>query len=213
MPDALLKPELIYIVDDDEVHRSSLRRILQLNGYSVQDFDSAEAFFATPRLRRPAVLLLDMRMPEKSGLAIQSHLSELQENIPIIFLSGQSFPQEIIASLKGGAFDFILKPFEIDALLASIKKALELDHSRHNELNEQSDLAQKFNSLTNREKEVYALINEGLLNIEIAEKLAITPRTVKAHKSQIMSKMSADSPQALLKMWIDFHSNPKLNGG
>lgn len=206
MPNTIRRSDLIYIVDDDDLHRSSLRRILQIYGFTIQEFDSADSFFATSRSSGPAVLILDMRMPEKTGLMVQRQLSDLKEDIPIIFLSGQSFPQEIISSLKGGAFDFILKPFEIDTLLESIHRALENQYSRQSNLNEKLDLAKKFDSLSSREKEVYTLINDGLLNIEIAEKLFITPRTVKAHKSQIMSKMNANSPQDLLKMWIDFHS-------
>jgi FixJ family two-component response regulator len=146
-----------------------------------------------------------MKMPNKNGLYVQQKLQERSIEIPVIFLSGQSFPNEIIASMKNGAFDFLLKPFDVDALLTAVSNALSFNLIQHELSEDKSQTLKDFEALTKREKEVYALINSGLPSIDIAAQLDISPRTIKAHKAQIMEKMNADSPQDLLKKWLSIH--------
>lgn len=195
----------IYIVDDDEHHRISLKKLLVDYKFNVFDFDSASQFLDQSELVRPAALLLDMRMPLMSGLDLQKSLAEKNIKLPIIFLSGQSFHNEIIDSFRLGAFDFILKPFDCDELIEKITKAIDCDNNHEISTTNKDKIKDLFNKLTNREVEIYKLINEGLMNTEIAETLCITARTVKFHKSQIMQKMNSKTSQDLLKKWIEIH--------
>lgn len=195
----------IYIVDDDDLHRTSLKKLLTLSGNMVVDFESADQFLSISQVNHPCVLILDMRMPDKSGIDLQVELAKSNIKLPIIFLSGQSHTEEVIASFKNGAFDFLLKPFDTNNLLSSIQKALEVDIQQMSSNQQKDQLMIDFNSLTEREKEVYELLNQGFMNTEIAAKLNITPRTIKAHKAQIMGKMHANSVQDLLKKWLEIH--------
>ena len=197
----------ILVIDDDDLHRGSLKRLLTSEGYFVLDFASADEFLNgnISATHSPAALILDMKMPDKNGLYVQQKLKERGIEIPIIFLSGQSFPNEIISSFKNGAFDFLLKPFDVDELLTAISNALNFHLIQHEFHENKSQTLKDFEALTKREKEVYALINSGLPSIDIAARLDISPRTIKAHKAQIMEKMNADSPQDLLKKWITIH--------
>ena len=197
--------ESIYIVDDDDHHRQSLKKLLSLSGYIVYDFDSADSFLDFKNISHPCALLLDMRMPEKNGVYLQKKLIESKNQMPIIFVSGQSFAEEIIESMKNGAFDFVLKPFSCDTLLSTIARALELDSNNQASNKQLHEVTRAFNNLTEREKEVYYHLNQGFPSITIAKKLNITPRTVKAHKAQVMCKMDADSLQSLLKKWLLIH--------
>lgn len=191
----------IYIVDDDESHLYSLKKLLTSHQYSVFGFNSADSFFSHAQISHPCVLLLDMRMPDKNGLYVQRRLLELDMRLPIIFLSGQSYPEEIIQSFKSGIYDFVTKPFDCDALLSVINEAIQFDIGMQASTEARAHAEDAFNTLTDREKEICQLLNEGLRNIEIAEKLNITPRTVKAHKSQIMGKMNSENIHDLMKKW------------
>lgn len=195
----------IYMVDDDNLHRGALKKLFVTSGYSVRDFEFADEFLALKEISHPCTLILDMRMPVKNGLEVQAELAQSNKQMPVIFLSGQSYTEEVIASFKNGAFDFILKPFDSDALLSSVSKALDLDKQSQMSNTHKQEVRKFFSELTDREREVYELLNQGLLNTEIAEILTISPRTVKAHKAQIMGKMHSDSPQDLLIKWQQVH--------
>jgi FixJ family two-component response regulator len=189
----------IYIIDDDASMRSSLSRMLDSYGYSSEAHESAEDFLEQSIPVSPAAVLLDMRMPTMTGIELQMKLNNMGRQTPIIFISGESMPHEIVTSMKQGAIDFLLKPFNLDDLLKSIGSAIEADKLIFESLTQSLSVKQKFDSLTPREKEVFALLVEGLMNKDIAVQLGTTDATIKVHKSRVMDKMKADSLQELVR--------------
>ncbi len=195
----------IYLIDDDDAIRRSLSRMLADVGYDVFDYNSATAFLSNSRAVSPAVILLDMQMPDFSGLELLDCLEKNGSTTPIIFLSGQSHPQQIVKSLKKGALDFLFKPFNLEELLNAIQAALEYDRKQFKRILNASEIKQNFLSLTPREKEVFALLVSGLMNKEIAQQLGTTDATIKVHKARVMEKMRAGSVQDLVRFHIEIN--------
>ncbi len=193
----------IYLIDDDNSMRDSLARMLRDVGYTVQDFESATSFLQNSLPVAPAVIILDMQMPDVSGLDLMGRLEKLGRKTPIVFLSGQSHPQQIVKGLKKGALDFLFKPFNIDELLQAIDQALDYDQKQLKRNLKDGEIKRNFNTLTPREKEVCTLLVEGLMNKEIAERLGTTDATIKVHKARVMDKMQAHSLQDLVKFYLE----------
>ena len=193
----------IYLIDDDNSMRDSLARMLRDVGYTVQDFESATSFLQNSLPVAPAVIVLDMQMPDVNGLDLMERLEKLGRKSPIVFLSGQSHPQQIVKGLKKGALDFLFKPFNIDELLQAIDQALDYDQKQLKRNLKDGEIKRNFSSLTPREKEVCALLVEGLMNKEIAERLGTTDATIKVHKARVMEKMQANSVQDLVKFYLE----------
>ncbi len=193
----------IYLIDDDNSMRDSLARMLRDVGYTVQDFESATSFLQNSLPVAPAVIVLDMQMPDVNGLDLMERLEKLGRKSPIVFLSGQSHPQQIVKGLKKGALDFLFKPFNIDELLRAIDQALEYDQKQLKRNLKDGEIKRNFNTLTPREKEVCTLLVEGLMNKEIAERLGTTDATIKVHKARVMEKMQAHSLQDLVKFYLE----------
>lgn len=193
----------VYLVDDDESMRSSLGRMLRDLGYKVHDFASAKAFIENSVPIAPAVILLDMQMPEMTGLDLQQELVKMGRKTPIVFVSGQSHPQQIVKGLKTGALDFLLKPFNLEDLLHSVAEAIEFDRRQLKRISNDVEVKRYFSTLTPREREVCHLLVQGLLNKDIAVQLGTTDATIKVHKARVMEKMRADSLQALVKTYLE----------
>ena len=193
----------IYLIDDDNSMRDSLARMLRDVGYTVQDFESATSFLQNSLPVAPAVIVLDMQMPDLNGLDLMERLEKLGRKTPIVFLSGQSHPQQIVKGLKKGALDFLFKPFNIDELLQAIDQALDYDQKQLKRNLKDGEIKRNFNTLTPREKEVCTLLVEGLMNKEIAERLGTTDATIKVHKARVMEKMQAHSLQDLVKFYLE----------
>lgn len=193
----------IYLIDDDNSMRDSLARMLRDVGYTVQDFESATSFLQNSLPVAPAVIVLDMQMPDVNGLDLMERLEKLGRKSPIVFLSGQSHPQQIVKGLKKGALDFLFKPFNIDELLRAIDQALDYDQKQLKRNLKDGEIKRNFNTLTPREKEVCILLVEGLMNKEIAERLGTTDATIKVHKARVMEKMQAHSLQDLVKFYLE----------
>ena len=193
----------IYLIDDDNSMRDSLARMLRDVGYTVQDFESATSFLQNSLPVAPAVIVLDMQMPDVNGLDLMEQLEKLGRKSPIVFLSGQSHPQQIVKGLKKGALDFLFKPFNIDELLQAIDQALDYDQKQLKRNLKDGEIKRNFSSLTPREKEVCTLLVEGLMNKEIAERLGTTDATIKVHKARVMEKMQAHSLQDLVKFYLE----------
>jgi FixJ family two-component response regulator len=130
-------------------------------------------------------------------------LEKLGRKTPIVFLSGQSHPQQIVKGLKKGALDFLFKPFNIEELLQAIDQAIEYDQKQLKRHLKESEIKRNYNSLTPREREVCGLLVEGLMNKEIAERLGTTDATIKVHKARVMEKMQANSLQELVKFYLE----------
>lgn len=193
----------VYLIDDDNSMRDSLARMLRDVGYVIQDFESATAFLQNSLPVAPAMILLDMQMPDVGGLELMEGLEKIGRKTPIVFLSGQSHPQEIVKGLKKGALDFLFKPFNIEELLQAIDQAIEFDQRQLKKNLKEGEIKRNFSSLTPREKEVCGLLVEGLMNKEIAERLGTTDATIKAHKARVMEKMQASSLQELVKFYLE----------
>lgn len=195
----------IYLIDDDDAIRRSLSRMLADVGYDVFDYSSATSFLSNSRVVSPAVILLDMQMPDLSGLELLDCLEKNGSTTPIIFLSGQSHPQQIVKGLKKGALDFLFKPFNLEELLNAIQTALEYDRKQFKRILKTSEIKQNFLLLTPREKEVFFLLVSGLMNKEIAQQLGTTDATIKVHKARVMEKMRAASVQDLVRFHLEMN--------
>jgi len=193
----------IYLIDDDESMRVSLSRMLRELGYLVDDYASARIFIEQSTPVSPAVILLDMQMPDMTGLDLQDKLLQLGRKTPIIFVSGQSHPHQIVQGLKKGAVDFLFKPFNLEELLKAVADAIELDSRQLKRVSLDVETTRNYESLTPREREVCAWLVKGLLNKDIAVKLGTTDATIKVHKSRVMEKMCVDSVQTLVKKYLE----------
>jgi FixJ family two-component response regulator len=188
----------IYLIDDDLSMLNSLQRMLEDVGYDVKAFNSAQSFLNEAIPLSPAVILLDMQMPVVRGLELQESLKRLGWTTPIIFISGQSQPIEIVQSLKRGAIDFLLKPFNLEALLSAISVAIEFDKKQLIRTTQEVKIMKCYESLTPREKEVCHWLLRGLRNKDIAIKLGTTDATIKVHKSRVLEKMRVTTVPQLI---------------
>ena len=193
----------VYLIDDDESMRLSLTRMLRELGYLVEDYASAQVFLENSVPVSPAVILLDMQMPDMTGLDLQEALLKLGRKTPIIFVSGQSHPNQIVQSLKKGALDFLFKPFNLEELLKAVSDAIDFDSRQLKRVSIDVETKRDYERLTPREREVCAWLVKGLLNKDIAVKLGTTDATIKVHKARVMEKMHADSLQSLVKKFLE----------
>jgi FixJ family two-component response regulator len=193
----------IYLIDDDPSICRSLAFTLSTSNYSVQTFDGPRAFLKDSLPISPAVILLDMRMPEMSGTELQYTLQQSGRDTPIIFISGESQPTEIIDAMKQGAIDFLLKPFSMASLMTAIENGLSKDRTRQNELVRDMDIRQRFGRLTDKEQEICRLMIKGYGNKEIAEINGSAPSTVKLHRSRVFDKMGCETLPELIELTID----------
>jgi len=190
---------LIHIVDDDDAVRSSLERLMASVGYLTKSFSSAVDYLEQFS-EVPSCLILDLRMPQMSGVELQQQLLETCPGISIVFLTGFGSISTSVKAIQSGAVDFIEKPFDEHQLLESVNHGVSLYEKiskQHHELNE---LQQRMTRLTDREKEVFALVVSGLPNKLTADALDISEKTVKIHRARVMEKMQADSLPSLVRM-------------
>jgi FixJ family two-component response regulator len=190
----------VYVVDDDPAMRAALHGLLRSVGLQVVACDSARSFLETPRAEGPACLVLDIRMPGQSGLDLQTELNQLRDDIPIIFITGHGDIPMSVRAMKGGAIEFLPKPFREQDLLDAIHVGLERDRRRLEVLSLDSGLAAKFQALSPREREIMACVVSGKLNKQIAATLDLSEITVKVHRANVMRKMGADSLADLVRM-------------
>ena len=193
----------IFLVDDDAAVRDALRLYLEGSDFAVKTFDSAEAFLGKIGEMGRGVLVLDQRMTGMSGLELQSELKGKGVELPIIFITGHGDVPMSVRAMKGGAADFLEKPFRNSDLLASIEQVLAQDEAKMEENLYQARATVKCNRLTPREKEVMAHIVRGQSNKSIAQLLGVSMRTVEAHRGRVMEKMGARSLPDLVRM-VDF---------
>lgn len=179
----------IFVVDDDEAMRDSLTWLLEGEGYQVTCFDSAENFLKAWTVALRGCLVLDVRMPEMSGLELHERLDSLGSQLPIIFVTGHGDVPMAVAALQRGACDFIEKPFRNEELLSRIERALEIDRQTAERRHRDGAIAQRLEQLTQREREVMQLVVAGKLNKQVADELNISMKTVEAHRARVMDKM------------------------
>jgi FixJ family two-component response regulator len=191
---------IVFVVDDDQLFRRSTERLIRAAGLNAQPFASAREFLQNPRPEGPACLVLDVHMPGLSGMDLQQELTRLDMDIPIIFITGRGDIPMSVRAMKAGATEFLTKPFRGPVLLNAIRAALERDRSALQKRSVVRDLRERYDQLTPREREVMALVVEGLLNKQVAGQLSTAEATVKFHRAHIMKKMRAESLTDLIRM-------------
>jgi two-component system, LuxR family, response regulator FixJ len=199
--DAKRKP-VIYIVDDDDGMRRALAVLMTTVGYEPVAFARASEFLAKYDRTRASCLVLDVRMPEMSGLEVQQQLNRSGSMLPVILVSGHGDIPMAVQAMKDGAFDFLQKPFRDQDLLDRINGALKLDAENRENIDRLADLKHRADSLTPREREVLALVVDGKANKVIAIDLGLSERTVEIHRANVMEKMGARSVAHLVKMHL-----------
>jgi FixJ family two-component response regulator len=191
---------IVFIVDDDPSIRSLLSKLIRSVGLQAEAFASSAEFLAQPPPSCPACLVLDVRMPGLSGLDLQERLVQLGLDIPIIFITGYGDVPQSVRAMKAGAVDFLQKPFENQALLDAVNRALERDRTARLRLGEIHEIEERLATLTPRENEVFFLVATGLANKQVAGELGISEKTVKIHRGHIMQKMEARTFADLVRM-------------
>jgi len=194
-PDAV-----IAIVDDDPSVREGLESLIRSAGWRVETFASAQEFLARPRAEAPSCLILDLQLPGLSGLDLQKRMAKVEQEIPIVFLTGHGNIPASVQAMKAGAVEFLTKPFDEQDLLRAIEEAIERDRRTRQRQAEMRDLQGRYESLAAREQEVMQQVVTGLLNKQVAAELNITEFTVKVHRGQVMRKMRAGSLADLVRM-------------
>jgi RNA polymerase sigma factor (sigma-70 family) len=191
---------LVCVVDDDAAVRDALKRLIRSVGLDVELFESAQEFLRWRRRSVPTCVILDIRLPGISGLDLQRELEALGVRIPLIFITAHGDIPMSVRAMKAGAVEFLTKPFRDQDLLDAIQVGLERDRECLERDAELAILRRRFESLTQREREVVAMVVSGLPNRSIAVQIGITENTVKVHRSHAMEKMEAESLAALVKM-------------
>jgi RNA polymerase sigma factor (sigma-70 family) len=191
---------VVFVVDDDPSVRSSLKFLLNTVGLQVESFDSAEMFLRKRPPDRPSCLVLDVRLRGLSGLDFQRELAARNIRIPIVFITGHGDIPMSVRAMKAGAVEFLTKPFRDQDLLDAIRIALEQDRAMRDQEKNITELRQRFESLTPREREVISMVVGGMLNKQIAGELGTAENTVKVHRSRAMEKMHAQSLADLVRM-------------
>lgn len=191
---------IVFIVDDDESVRKALSRLIKSVDLKVETFSSANDFLKRDPYDGPACLVLDIRMPGLSGLDLQAELAKSERTSSIVFITGHGNIPMSVQAIKSGAVDFLEKPFEEQALLDAVHLAIQKDRLVKEKLAELRKIQERVESLTPREREVFALVVTGMLNKQIAFEMGISEKTIKVHRARVMQKMQADSLADLVRM-------------
>jgi len=190
----------VFIVDDDISFRESLEAMIGAAGWRPQAFASAQAFLAHSRVAGPSCLILDVNLPDLSGLDLQAHIADGQADMPIIFVTGYGDVPMSVRAMKAGAVEFLTKPMDKDVLLAAVRDAIGASLAAAGQEEEIRTLRARYASLTAREKQVMAMVASGLMNKQVGGELGISEITVKAHRGRMVRKMRATTFADLVTM-------------
>jgi FixJ family two-component response regulator len=191
---------MVFVVDDDASIRDAVRSLLKSVGLRSESFGSTEEFVRAVRPEMPSCLVLDVRLPGMSGLDFQADLAKRGVKIPIVFITAHGDIPMTSRAMKAGAVEFLPKPFQKKELVDAIHQALDRDRAFRTEEAGMAGLRASYETLTDREQEVMALVAKGLMNKEVAAELGVTEITVKVHRGHVMQKMKADSLADLVRM-------------
>lgn len=190
---------VVFIIDDDPSMRESLESLLRSIGHAAQAFGSTQEFLLSERPDVPGCLVLDVRLPERSGLEFQRELIRSGIEVPIVFITGHGDIPMSVTAMKAGAIEFLTKPFREQDFLDAVHRGIDLDRDRRAESAILADLMERYDSLTPREREIMVLVAAGQLNKQIAAELQLSEITVKVHRAQVMRKMQAKSLPDLVR--------------
>lgn len=190
---------VVFIIDDDASMRHALENLVDSVGLEARPFTSPQEFLRAQRPDAPACLVLDVRLPGMSGLAFQQELAKLEIHLPIVFITGHGDVPMSVRAMKAGAVEFLTKPFDEQVLLDAIHGAIERDRARRRDAADATELQAHYRELTERERQVMALVATGRANKQIAAELGVSVVTVKVHRGQVMHKMRAKSIAELVR--------------
>jgi FixJ family two-component response regulator len=194
-----IKP-VVFVVDDDISVREALEALIREAGWEAETFASAQAFLSRPRVMAPSCLVLDVTLPDLNGLDLQTRIAADRTDMPIIFITGYGDVPMSVKAMKAGAAEFLTKPFSDEVLLVAIRAAIVRSLAALDQEEGVRDLRARYATLSQRERQVMALVVDGLLNKQVGGELGISEITVKAHRGQVMRKMNADSLADLVRM-------------
>ncbi|MCR9202611.1 MAG: response regulator [Planctomycetaceae bacterium] len=201
----------VFLVEDDQAIRASMKEALEDEKVEVHDYMTAMEFYRDYRELRPGVLILDIRLPGMSGIDLQEKLAEEDFPLPIVMISGHADVPMAVRAMKNGAFDFMCKPVKVDDLVEAVERSYnfyyDIDIDLTDELDETED---SLNRLTSREREVLDHVVDGLSSREIADTLAVSTKTVEAHRARINDKMRADNVAHLIRMCFNFNASEEV---
>jgi FixJ family two-component response regulator len=192
--------ETVYVVDDDASWRESVARLLSAVGYRVVQYESAGQFLETAELDAPGCILLDMRMPEITGLQLQQRLARMRHALPIVFVSGHGDIPTSVLAMKAGAENFLTKPVDTEVLLRVVQEAITRDRDARAAHRHLDVLRARVHGLTPTERKVLALVVRGKLNKQTADELGSTERTIKWHRHNLMEKLQIQSLAELVSL-------------
>jgi FixJ family two-component response regulator len=199
---------IVYVVDDDPAVRASLSSLLRSTGLRVETFGTADEFRRHSRVNVPSCLILDVQLPDSSGLDLLAELNASEEGIPVVFITGHGSIPMGVRAIKEGAVEFLTKPFEEMDLISAVQQALERDRVARARRMQLGRLRERWERLTPREREVLALVAKGRLNKQIARELGAAEQTIKVHRGRVMRKLEARSVPELVRFMEEVAGQP-----
>jgi FixJ family two-component response regulator len=204
--------QVVFVIDDDPSMRGAMKRLLEAVGYRVETYGTGQDFLKSELPDAPACVVLDVRLPESSGLELQREMASKGINIPVIFVTGHGDIPMSVQAMKAGAVEFLTKPFRDQDLLDAISQAIKRDRAARRQWADLAELRNHLDTLTRRELEVMVMVVAGMLNKQIASELGLSEKTIKVHRSNVMHKMQAGSLPALVRMAdkLGLNNSPKV---
>jgi FixJ family two-component response regulator len=207
-----MTPAIVHIVDDDELIRKGTVRLLGAAGFDTRAYGSAGDFLSAVEADSAGCVILDMRLPDQSGLELQAALTERDVPLPIIFMTGFGEIPDTVRAIQHGAIDFLTKPVDGDVLIAAVSRALAKDEASRVVRAHRQNLRRRYERLTPREREVFLHLIRGQLNKQVAADLDITERTIKLHRASIFDKLEVDSMAEMARLAADLGIDPTAPG-